>query len=69
MAEMVGLSRTAARRGSALGLIALIRTVWRKRPGSSTRIHTEAWSDYMLRDIGLNRELGGPASLFDWRAR
>jgi hypothetical protein len=70
MAEMVGLSHTAPRRnGSVFGLIGLLRAVWPKKADSGSQIHTEEWSDYMLRDVGLQRDQGGRPSLFDWPTR
>ena len=70
MAEMVGLSRTAPRRnGSVFGLIRLLRAVWPKKADGGGPIHTEEWSDYMLRDVGLQRDHGSRPSLFDWPIR
>jgi len=67
MAEMVGLSRTTPRsNGSVFGRI---RALWRSRSGARSRVHTEEWSDYMLRDVGLKRDYAGEPSLLDWPRR
>jgi len=72
MAEMVGLSRPQTRRmGSVFGILAFISAAWRKR-SAPPRIHTEAWSDYLLRDIGLStqREFEDPRTRpTDWLGR
>ena len=73
MAEMVGLSRPLTRRaGSVFGILALIKAAWRKR-SSPTRIYTEEWPDYLLRDIGLSAaqrdDEGSRHRPMDWLAR
>jgi hypothetical protein len=67
MAEMVGLSRTEHRRtGSVFGLI---RAFWQSRSTANHRVRTEEWSDYMLRDVGLERDHADQPSLLDWPIR
>ena len=70
MAETVGLSHTAPRRsGPVFGLIGLLRAVWPNKADPGSRLHTEEWSDHMLRDVGLQRDHGSRPSLFDWPPR
>jgi|UPI00047FDDF5 hypothetical protein len=58
MAEMVGLSRGFQRRnGGVGGLFAALRLVLSRltRGRRATRLRVEAWPDYLLRDIGVER--------------
>jgi hypothetical protein len=75
MAEIMELSRRRSRRAETLAgwwarLLGLGRS--RGRPERLHRIDEQAWSGYMLRDVGLDRgHLGtgrDPRDLpFDWR--
>jgi hypothetical protein len=57
MAEMVGLSRGLRRSNGVVGSIVAAVKLGLNRftaGGRSTRLRPEAWSDYLLRDIGLD---------------
>ena len=71
MTETVGFTCTLPRkRGLLQGVIARITAAWPKR---SSRIRTEDWSDYMLRDIGLSsagrNSTDRSTSRLDWPMR
>jgi hypothetical protein len=64
MAEMVGSSCGVQRRnGAVAGLFGTIRqALSRLMPGGrATRLQLEQWPDYLLRDIGLDRNAFDPA--------
>lgn len=76
MAEITGASRTVSQRSEPLAwlrqmLLGLGRP---QRDRHLQRIHEKAWSDYMLRDIGLDESRlshgANPRDLpFDWPLR
>jgi uncharacterized protein YjiS (DUF1127 family) len=73
MAETMGLSRGHSHRnGMVGGLFAALRLgLSRLVSGRATRLHLEAWPDYLLRDIGLDRATLDPADPrpSDWLGR
>ncbi|MDQ7246474.1 DUF1127 domain-containing protein [Dongia sedimenti] len=73
MAEMTDLSRGHSHRnGTVGGLFAGLRLgLSRLFPGRATRLHLDAWPDYLLRDIGLDRASRDPADPrpTDWLGR
>ena len=76
MAEMVGLSRTIRRRKGAIGgLLATMKTGFARLTGRdrADELRLAEWSDYLLRDIGLDRsirdEIDPRAKSTDWLMR
>jgi len=60
VAEMMGVSRSCSQRGAepTSWLRRLFLAWWRPRDGHPRRIDEQAWSGYMLRDIGLDDARG-----------
>jgi hypothetical protein len=76
MAEMVGLSRGLRRRNGAIGsFVAALKLGLARLSGNSrsAQLRPEEWSDYLLRDIGLDStirdELDPRAKPADWPTR
>ena len=78
MAETVGSScGVQGRNGAVAGLFGTIRQAFRQAlsrlipGGRATRLQLEQWPDYLLRDIGLDRNALDPADPrpMDWMGR
>ena len=75
MAEMIGVSRNVRRRSGASGLVAALKRSLARLTGQSrpTGLRLDEWSDYLLRDIGLDgrvRDESDPrAQATDWLRR
>jgi|1185.fasta_scaffold1688563_2 hypothetical protein len=71
MAEMVGRSRELRRPNGVIGgFLAALKSEWRRLRWQhrEPRLRVEEWSDYLLKDVGLDRKMSAPTDPRDLTA-